>query len=478
MLPPATLKLAPDLRALSLFRIGFALYLLADFAVNLLPDYGDFFSDAGILPRAVLIQDRPLPAIDAALLQFERLGLGALLPIVYPAALIALAAGWRTRGASVFEAYLFWRNPLIKAGAEELAHLLLLWSCFLPLNRHWSLDCARDPRLRTRPVSVLPLIAIRVQIAALYVFAALFKLAGPPWLAGTALAQALADDAYGGRAVGLLLLDHAAPLLPAVNHAVILFQLGFPLLVYCPWRNDLMRGLAIAGAAAMHLAFIVCLNVGGFPYLCLIMLLLLVPDAWIARVPARRDPATPPLGWLTGGIVTRVAQAACGTLAVLMLAGNVAGLTRTVLPGGGGPAGWVELLADTLQVGQRWSLFAPSPSHWHWRFRLVGHDDATAVALGPLPLATTTSAGDAAPSFATHRWLKYFTRMPDFSAADWDALGGYLCRRASALPRPPTRLELGLTTRSVAGAAIQDGVTIRREIQCPSGAVSTVSGSA
>jgi len=27
--------------------------------------------------------------------------------------------------------------------------------------------------------------------------------------------------------------------------------------------------------------------------------------------------------------------------------------------------------------------------------------------------------------------------MPDFSAADWDALGGYLCRRASALPRPP-----------------------------------------
>jgi len=44
----------------------------------------------------------------------------------------------------------------------------------------------------------------------------------------------------------------------------------------------------------MHLAFIVCLNVGGFPYLCLIMLLLLVPDAWIARVPARRDPATPP----------------------------------------------------------------------------------------------------------------------------------------------------------------------------------------
>jgi hypothetical protein len=38
----------------------------------------------------------------------------------------------------------------------------------------------------------------------------------------------------------------------------------------------------------MHLSFIAFLSIGGFPYLCLIMLVLLVPDAWIDSLLRRR----------------------------------------------------------------------------------------------------------------------------------------------------------------------------------------------
>src|SRR5262249_17774228 len=83
--------------------------------------------------------------------------------------------------------------------------------------------------------------------------------------------------------------DHLPTLLAAVTYATITLQVLLPLLLYSPWRNDLTRGLALAGLAAMHLSFIALLNIGGFPFICLAVLILLVPDRlWDRLVQARR----------------------------------------------------------------------------------------------------------------------------------------------------------------------------------------------
>src|SRR5262249_58336021 len=55
-------------------------------------------------------------------------------------------------------------------------------------------------------------------------------------------------------------------------------------LIYSPWCHDLTRGFALSGFAAMHLSFIVLLNIGGFPFICLAVLILLVPDRWWDRL--------------------------------------------------------------------------------------------------------------------------------------------------------------------------------------------------
>lgn len=286
---------AGDLQALSLFRILFSVYLAVDFIANALGDLGALYGEAGIMPLAALASDprlEPVGFLLPLLDILQRVLVPAVLAPLHLAALLAMALGWRTRWAValvfVLNSYFYWRNPPIVSGVEVLARLLLLWCLFLPLNRYWSVDAALDPAPRRRPGPSLPVLAIRLQIASLYLFSALFKLAGAPWRDGSALGQALSDTVFGATPTSHVLLAHLAWLLPPATWAVIAFQLAFPFLVYCPWRNDLVRALALGGAALMHLAFIACLNVGGFPYLCLVMLLLLVPDAWIDRLLTRR----------------------------------------------------------------------------------------------------------------------------------------------------------------------------------------------
>jgi hypothetical protein len=536
---------AADLQSLSLFRIGFALYLLGDFALNVWRFFAAFYGADGIMPLdALAVAPRGGGAHMPVLRALEAIGFAGIVPVVYPLALVAFAIGYRTRWATLacfaLNAFLYWRNPILVSGAEALARMLLLWSLFLPLNRYWSVDAALDPAPRERACPSLPFFAIRLQIASLYLFSALFKFAGQPWRDGIAIGQALSDNIFGAPPASQLLVDHAAGLLAPLSFAVIGFQIAFPFLVYCPWRNDLVRAAALTAAALMHVSFIVALNVGGFPYICLAMLLLLVPDRWVTRALARRrarlgriviyydpdcgfcrrvslllrevaltsrtrvlpasadpeamrvltahqswivdgadgvrylkwpavayvlrqNPVLAPLGWLSDRAALRPAMARlydrigaarhrlgplaarllpfrsdrpigtpllalCGGLMVLGFASNVASVVSlsVTLP---------ELfnqVVNTAQVGQSWELFAPRPTHWRRTFRLevATADGATADldAWLPVPLFRID---DGAVSFASHRWLKFFTQLDDLPEAQRAAFGAWLCREAA-----------------------------------------------
>jgi hypothetical protein len=288
------IEYSPNLQALSAFRILFAAYLLAHFA-GIQPFYQDFYGPAGIMPLATLAAGQSVAGITNLLPLVrlaDALGIGAIVQLAFPLSLVALAAGYHTRWACgiafALNAYLFWRNPYVATGAEILARLLLLWCLFLPINRYWSIDAALDRLPRRRSWPALPFFAIRLQIASLYFFSAMFKLEGTPWQNGYALVWTLQDTLFAATSAGLFFVEHLPGVLVAVNYLVIAFQLSFPYLIYSPWRNGLTRAVAISGSVLMHLSFIAFLNIGGFPYLCLIMLVLLVPDAWIDRMLRKR----------------------------------------------------------------------------------------------------------------------------------------------------------------------------------------------
>jgi hypothetical protein len=288
----ATRLVTPNFQSLSAFRIVLAGCLFGDYLLSIRPSLDDFYGEAGILPLSALWSDPGLPVAALISRALDALGLSLVLPYLYPVALLTFAIGYHTRLSNalvlVFNSYLYWRNLYVVSGAEDLARLLLIWCLFLPLNRYWSIDAALDPKSRERPYPVLPFVALRLQIVSLYVFSGLFKLAGARWLDGSAVAMVLTDNMFGGTATGLYLASHFPGLLVLVTYATIGLQLALPFLVYSPWHNDVTRGVALAGAAAMHASFIFCLNIGAFPYISLATLILLVPDSWWNRLLARR----------------------------------------------------------------------------------------------------------------------------------------------------------------------------------------------
>ncbi len=284
--------LARDYQSLSLFRILFAIFLAADFFICVLPYYGIFYTDQGLLPRDALFTSYHNPGLLSLLTACDYRVYHLLFIAAHILAILAFGIGFKTRWANLilFITYtsMFWRNPMLNSNAEFLAKLLLLWSLFLPMARYWSVDAALDPEPRDRPYPAIPFTAIRMQISIVYIFSFFYKFAGAPWWNGMAVGITLRDNLFGATVPGLWLADHFAGYLWLVTYAVMAFQFLFVFLVYSPFYNGFTRGIALLGSACMHTAFLFMLNVGTFPFICIIYLVILVPDEWWNKLLASR----------------------------------------------------------------------------------------------------------------------------------------------------------------------------------------------
>lgn len=267
-----------------LFRILLALCLGAEFFILIVPYYNSLITDAGVY-SSHLAQLEASNALRTSPLFFTDHPVAHIaVGIIFTLALLAFGFGYRTRIATVVlllaYASIIYRNPHMRAGADMLMRVLLVWSFFLPVNRYFSVDAALDPNPRERAYPALPLACIKIQLVMIYLFSAIYKLAGPLWLDGGAIETALLGNMYGSKDFGLWFVENFKAILPVLTYAVIVFQFSFSFLVYSPWYNDYTRAFAIAGTSFMHLSFMLMLNIGMFPFVCYAYLVLLVPPHW------------------------------------------------------------------------------------------------------------------------------------------------------------------------------------------------------
>lgn len=278
--------LSLDPRSLGLFRVVFGAVLLFDLARHW-QVIDVWYVDSGLLPGAAVLENTPSQrALSFFFLATTRgevmLGMG-----VCALAYLALTVGYRTKWAQLLSLVclvsLNGRVALLENGGDTILNLLAMWTAFLPLGRRFSLDALlRSLRERTehtaaeledraalapstQPVVSLAVLALLLQFACIYAFAAVQK-SGDTWMEGTAVHYALHQNRLV-TAFGAWLRDSVPlPGLELLTWGTLVLEFAGPVLLLTPLWTRHARLLAIALLPAMHLGFGLSLDIGSFSW--------------------------------------------------------------------------------------------------------------------------------------------------------------------------------------------------------------------
>lgn len=290
-----------DLRSLAAFRVALALLVLADLATRV-TDLRAHYTDAGILPRTVLLQEVLNRWAFSLNVMNGEVFFQVLLVVAAALAALAMLVGYRTRLATVVAWVLLisiqYRNPLILNSGDGLLRMLLFWSMFLPLGAHWSVDRALETAPKRLSMSYLSMgtVALFMQIAFVYWFTVILK-SGPEWrVDGTALYYALGADQFA-TPIGEYL--HQFPvILKMLTFGTLGLEAFGPLLLFYPFFTGPVRTGAVLAFMSLHFGIWMTMDIGLFPWIAAFCMVCFLPS-WFwenaaklrAAIPERLDVA-------------------------------------------------------------------------------------------------------------------------------------------------------------------------------------------
>jgi hypothetical protein len=243
-----------DPAVLSLMRLLTGLvvvYLHATLAFDLIA----LFGPDGLLPVAEIA---PLEAGSFSYLNYLSTP-GELWAVhgIGLAILLLFTAGYWTRVTSVLALVVFLsdihRAPMITSGTEPIAAMVMFYLCFAPCGRRFSLDrlwarAAKDgarteSRVEKYTTATIATRLIQVHLALWIAMMGFSKLTGEAWWTGLAMWWLIARPE--SRLVDLTGLYAAPKVIDFWTHAIVLFELAFPLLVWLPLARPLLLVMAV-----------------------------------------------------------------------------------------------------------------------------------------------------------------------------------------------------------------------------------------
>lgn len=428
-----------DRRALAALRMSLATLLLVDLALRA-RNLRAFYTDAGVLPRALLCQRYPvacnlsLHALTPGPWLQAGLFLGAGL------AAVALLVGYRTRWATAVSLLLLVslhaRNPGILSGGDSLFRRLLFWGLLLPLGSRWSVDAwSREPG--TGSVANLATAGYLVQVVAIYAVNAALKLRNPAWWSGAALRRVLQLDQFTVF-LGPHVAGHPTVLVPLARLWISLLAGSVLLLVL--WGRA--RTALVALFAGAHIWMLATMRLGIFPLVSLAALLPFLPsEAWDRLEAGFASPSWTRLGppMPVGAVLETTGSAApeeggAGNRhAPRLQSGIAAAMLATMLIWNTAALGAVDPPARGTGLDpeeHRWEMFADPHGADVWYTapgRLASGEEVAAFHGSPVPTTRAPSSWDMYP---TARWRKYLVgAWSESGEGVVSAFAGYLCTR-------------------------------------------------
>jgi hypothetical protein len=446
-----------DGRAVSLFRIVFALLLLKD-ALFHLPIATFFYSDEGVVPRSALLElarSARFSLMDA----MPHPWMAMLFFLLWAAVAVCLLLGYRTRLMTVLNLVILLsvheRNVYVLTGADSMMRALSFWMLFVPLNAYYSLD-ARIARRAGRPFDrtgyAFPVRMMQLQVALVYVFAGWLKALGPMWTNGEAMHYVLQINTLLWP-FGFWFRDMAPDaLLVFMTHMTIVGELLFIVLVFAPFGQPLLRVLGLLFGVALHLGIGVMLSIPDFSLVMMTSYLIFLPSPWLAALERpffpsadRVVPADPPVETVDVANTEPKWASRLGRLAVTV------GLSVAML----GVIWWnLDYVNDHTTVAppipeavenvmwysglwQYWDLFAPMPIQVDGWVTIPGRFEDGTV----LDLRTGAPPDDALQNVMLGPWVRW--EKFEENVFNWQyapilrAWGAYYCRQYNVVQARP-----------------------------------------
>lgn len=458
-----------DPRALAAFRISLGFLFALDLLLRS-RDLVAFYTDSGVLPRAVLRESSPLLArVSLHALSGAAWAQGVLFTLAAGLAL-ALLVGYRTRVATAGSLVLLFslhaRNPLVLNGGDTLLVHLLFWGMFLPLGERWSLDARRGgwsfpPRQLVTSVASA---ALLVQVVLVYVVNATLKLRGDLWLGGEAVQYVFSLDKFT-----VLLGDVLAnypDLLELFAHLWLAMVVSSVLLVALTGRA---RAAFVALFVGAHLGMALTLRIGLFPLISVAGLLPFLPpvvwDTFESAVPnsvSISGPSAISSDSVVAAVSSVSAVAAVSSDSVVAAVSSVSAVlplfsvsvVPTILETLSrwarrlrtpvvacllvGMVGWNAAVLGVVDTGGAvttedtpWNMFAPDPMRTDGWYVMPGElasgEEVDAFHQRPI---RWDRPPDVAQSYPNDRWRKYLknVRWSEYPSQR-RAFAGYLCDR-------------------------------------------------
>lgn len=392
---------AIDPRALGLGRIVLALVLLLDLGRRA-RGLEHWYTNDGLLPNHTVLWRPPFDYTFSLFFGVSRWGEALVGFVLCGVAHVMLLLGVRTRFAQVANLVavlsLHGRTLFVQNGGDAVLGELVLWTCFLPLGRRYSIDALRaerehatgaeeltDPRAPVVSLAVLVLVG---QLATIYFFNALQK-TGAAWRDGSVVHYMLHQDC-NDTWFAVWLRPHFTPALSRVlTWGAWGTEALLPALLLSPVAQRYTRRAAAILMIVLHGGFAAFLNLGIFvPAMVAFTPFLLASgdlDAlerfvsrrkWLSRPLAehpllRRDVgwlverATPPAAGLPASVLgfdgTDVREGLLGVLALCAISQALVENGDAIHFKPEWQPRFMHATASYLQAFQGWSMYAPNP---------------------------------------------------------------------------------------------------------------------
>lgn len=287
-----------DDRSLALYRVLMGLVIMAD-VVYRLPDLTNFYTDIGLVPRTIFMNEMGMPWSLSFHFANGGFGFAAVMFAIHFIFGLMVFFGFKSRwgmlGAYIMTVSVHNRNWLVNNGGDDVLRAILFLSICLPLARCFSVDAAmKKEKEETTDFFSTWVWAFFFQVFAIYYVSYILK-DHPIWRTEwTAIFYSSRLDIFA-TPIGVWM--RSVPLLGKISTAFTIYLewLG-PLLLVGGWifgkRWWIVRTLVVVLFWGLHIGIFFTMNIGLFPFICIAMWSVFLPGPlWdkIAGVFQRRD---------------------------------------------------------------------------------------------------------------------------------------------------------------------------------------------